>query len=409
MTRRVEEANITTPNARSKLPPGRYYRSIEDGVLHLGYRKSARGGKWYARFYLGKSGRYRVDPLGTADDTLDANGATVLDYRQAEKKARERINGLNGGAPSALTVRKACEDYVTFLRAEKKTAIDAAQRLNKHILPALGDRLVALLATAEIDKAKWAMVRQDPNDPEVERRSKDSANRVLTSLKAALNRAFRDEANGIASDAAWRRVKPFTDVGRAREVHLDVAQSKRLVNTCRGAFRELVTAALLTGARPPHELAGCRVGHFRADLGTLHIPDGKTGSRDVVLTKEAVVFFDEISAGRAPDDLLLPRDNGTPWKRSDHLRPMADAVKRANLPKGTTIYSLRHTHASQSILNGANLKLLAENMGTSITMLEKHYAKFIAASRRKLVEQSALKLGLKPGNVRSLRLAAESR
>jgi hypothetical protein len=43
-----------------------------------------------------------------------------------------------------------------------------------------------------------------------------------------------------------------------------------------------------------------------------------------------------------------------------------------------------------------NLKLLAENMGTSIRMLEVHYGKFIAASRQKLVEESAFKLGLTP-------------
>jgi len=49
-----------------------------------------------------------------------------------------------------------------------------------------------------------------------------------------------------------------------------------------------------------------------------------------------------------------------------------------------------------------NLNLLAENMGTSIRMLEVHYGKFIAGSRRKLIEESAFKLGLKPGNVKAL-------
>ena len=49
---------------------------------------------------------------------------------------------------------------------------------------------------------------------------------------------------------------------------------------------------------------------------------------------------------------------------------------------------------SLSLLAGINLKLLTENMGTSIRMLEKHYAKFIAASRRQLVEESAFKVGL---------------
>ena len=81
---------------------------------------------------------------------------------------------------------------------------------------------------------------------------------------------------------------------------------------------------------------------------------------------------------------------------------MADAVKRAKLSADTTIYTLRHTYASQSILAGMNLQLLAENMGTSIRMLELHYGKFIAASRRRLIEESSFKLGLTPGNVESV-------
>src|SRR4029077_10091672 len=103
-------------------------------------------------------------------------------------------------------------------------------RLRKHVYPRLGKRPIRALTTAEIEKCKRAMIRRDPEDPEVERRSKDSANRVLSMFKAALNRAFHDASNKIPSDAAWRKVKPFRDVGRARQVHLDVKQSTRLIN-----------------------------------------------------------------------------------------------------------------------------------------------------------------------------------
>jgi hypothetical protein len=44
-------------------------------------------------------------------------------------------------------------------------------------------------------------------DPEAIRRRRSTANRLLTVLKAALNRAFHD--GRIASDEAWRKVKPF--------------------------------------------------------------------------------------------------------------------------------------------------------------------------------------------------------
>jgi len=40
---------------------------------------------------------------------------------------------------------------------------------------------------------------------------------------------------------------------------------------------------------------------------------------------------------------------------------------------------------------------------TSIRMLELHYAKFIAKARRRHVEESGFRLGLKPGKVASIR------
>jgi integrase len=423
--RTVRDAKLETKTARLKdCHEGvRYWTTIKRGVLHLGYRRGRDGGSWIVRIYKGKDSGpspYVLETIARADDDRPADGKAVLEFDQAvdlcRKKYAEHTQRQKQGADAtsgALTVRKAVADYVEFLKAERKTGKDAEQRLALHILPRIGDKLVADLTKTEIERCKRAMVRTDAAGSEderleAERRSKDSANRVLSSLKAALNRAFEDESNGIISDTAWRRVKPFHDVGRARQVHLDREQANRLVNVCEGAFKNLITAALLTGARAPHELVNLRVSDFSAELRTLSIRDGKTGARDVYLTQEAAEFFDGISAGKAPDVLLLSRDDGKKWGNNHHIRPMNAAAKLAKLPKGTTIYSMRHTFASQSILNGANLKWLAEFMGTSIKMLEDHYGKFIAASRHKLAEESAFKLGLpkKKSNVAKLRPAA---
>jgi integrase len=335
---------------------------------------------------------------GCADDEVAADGVEVLSFEQAVGRVRDAFAAKPPAGP--MTVREACDSYVAFLKAERRTGADAEQRLARHVLPKLGDRPVADLGSEEIERVKRAMVRTNPDDPEVERRSKDTANRVLTSLKAALNRAFNDAKNQIPSDAAWRRVVGFKDVGRAREVFLDADQSRRLINVCAGAFRNFVTAALLTGARPPHELAGLRARDFRADLGTLTVVDGKTGGRVVYLTEEAIHFFTGLAVGREPDALLVPKEDDTKWGKADHHRPMRAAVTKAKLPKGTTAYSLRHSHASAALLNGMGMQLLAENLGTSVLMIEKHYGKFSAASRRAIIEERGFKLGLLPqGNV----------
>jgi integrase len=330
-----------------------------------------------------------------AQALLTLRPAGTLTYEQASEKARLLAGAGPAKRTTALTVREAIDDYIAFLRAHKKTADDARVRLARWVLPLLGDRPIVELTKSDIEQCQNAMVSWGEG-PEIERRNKDSANRVMNYFRAALNRAFLDEANGIASDTAWRRVKSFVAVSRARQIHLDTPQANRLVNVSTGAFRRLVTAALLTGARAPHELAGLYVRDFRADLATLSINGGKTGARDIVLTEEAVEWFTGITAGRSPDELLLPREDGSGWTKSVHARDMNEAVAKAKLPKGTTLYSCRHTYASQSLLAGMNILLLARNMGTSVKMIEQHYGKFIAASKRKLVEESAFKLGLVP-------------
>jgi integrase len=422
MSRTVRDAKLESRTARAKLAPrGKpYFRAI-DPELHLGYRKGAAGGRWVARWYIGDRKYETVTLDGITDDNEDPDGARVLSFGQAQATARTLARKTSAPA-GPLTVKDACLAYIEYLRAEKKTGDESAQRLKKHVYPdappkgglvldgkiianptpaeidrwksnLLGGRIIAELVQADVDSWKRGMVRRDAADDEVERKSKDSANRLLTMVKAALNRVFNDDANKITSDVAWRRVKPFPDVGRAREAHLDQPQCAELIKVTSGGFRNLVIAALLTGARPPHELAGCKVRDFHATSGTLSV-DGKTGHRDIVLTAEAVKFFKGLVTGRDPSALLLPKDDGTAWGKNHHQRLMADAVTDAKLPADTGIYTLRHTHASQSILAGMNLKLLAENMGTSILMLEKHYGKFIAASRRKLVEESSFKIGL---------------
>jgi hypothetical protein len=47
---------------------------------------------------------------------------------------------------------------------------------------------------------------------------------------------------------------------------------------------------------------------------------------------------------------------------------------------------------SRAIERGMPLTLLAENVGTSVKMIEKNYAHMLAASRRALVERTAPRL-----------------
>ena len=78
--------------------------------------------------------------------------------------------------------------------------------------------------------------RATVDDEDARRARKATANRILTMLKAALNRAFY--ADRVSSDSAWRKVKPFRKVDEAVVRYLSPAEARRLVRACPGGFPE---------------------------------------------------------------------------------------------------------------------------------------------------------------------------
>ncbi len=333
----VQDAyELKSATARARVPAGkRVWRTIEAG-LALGYRRSVDGvGSWYVRVYKERgSMSYEVRAFARAEDeTHPANDKDILSFKQAQRRAmqlsKQRLSAAIGGP---LTVRRCVQEYVSYLKAEKRTGTDAEQRLAIHVLPKLGDKLVSKLTTADIEAVRNSMVRDD-DDPEAVRRSKDSANRVMGFFRAALNRSFENGANGIDSSAAWDRVRPFKGVGRPRDVILDAQQIHRLLNTTSGALRNLLAAAALTGARPPHELAHLKVSDFDPK-GTLHVRVSKTGPRVMTLSAEAIQFFAGTRRGQASRCLAAAQSAGRamgaqPARRADaRCRATGEAAGR---------------------------------------------------------------------------------
>ena len=129
--------------------------------------------------------------------------------------------------------------------------------------------------------------------------------------------------------------------------------------------------------------------HFDTRRARIVIPDGKTGGRITGLTQEGVVFFARLIEGKRPRDILLPRADGERWGKSEQHRPMKKALEAAGLPATASLYTLRHSYVSRSIERGMPLTLVAENVGTSVRMIEQNYGKFIAQTRRELIEKTA--------------------
>jgi integrase len=183
-------------------------------------------------------------------------------------------------------------------------------------------------------------------------------------------------------------VKAFERVGESRKVFLTVEQRKRLLNNCSGAFRDLVEAGLLTGARYG-ELRALLVADFDKARSILSIRQGKTGPRDVPLSDAAAKLFDRLRKGKLPSGYLLTRDDGLPWQHSDQDELMREASKKARLSHGTVFYTLRHTFIANALIGGVDIHAVAKLCGTSVRMIELHYGKLLHTDAREKLNRIA--------------------
>jgi integrase-like protein len=107
-----------------------------------------------------------------------------------------------------------------------------------------------------------------------------------------------------------------------------------------------------------------RVDDFNLDAGTIAIRISKTGKpRHVVLTDDGIAFFAEVCRQRPRSEPIFLKDNGSKWRKSHQLRPMADACRRAKIDPPINFHALRHTWASLATMNGLPLLIVAKNLG----------------------------------------------
>jgi integrase len=386
-----------------------YWRAIDKG-LHIGYRKGKTGGSWVRRRSLGEQ-NYKVETLAKADDNQAADGVTILDFWQAQEFAR----GKRETRPKhGYTVAMAVKAYLEGLEG-KASHHDATKRMEAFILPTFGDRAVESLEADEIRRwhkkiaktparkrtragAVQAYRQSDMADPEVIRQRQASANRCLSFLKAALNRAWKE--GKVKSADEWERVDLFRGVDVPRTRYLSLPEAKRLINASQGDFRTLVRAALETGARYS-ELGRLWVQDFNPDVGTLHIRKTKVHKdRHIVLTDEGREFFTQLAAGRAGSDLLLGRKWGT-----NHQAPLIlKACKQAKIDPPINFHALRHTWASLAVMAGVPLMVVAKNLGHSDTrMVQEHYGHLSPDFVANEIRTKAPRFGKVEPKVRALR------
>jgi len=107
---------------------------------------------------------------------------------------------------------------------------------------------------------------------------------------------------------------------------------------------------------------------------------GKDKSRKLVAPKSVGDYLERIrtiSKATEPDDSVFTNVTGKP-AITLYSSLIADLLDEANLREGTqgvsrSTYSFRHTYATLRLQEGVDVYFLAEQMGTSVNMIENHY------------------------------------
>jgi integrase len=412
MARTARNTALETRTARLRLKVRRkpYWTPTGRQGIYVGYRRLKRGnGTWSIKRYLGRDeqagGTYHTEGLDAeADDYVDADGAVVLTYFQAVEAAIKRggTEMTESQRTRRYTVANAVTDYVRWLETHRKTAHDAKLKLQAYAVPFFGERIVADLKPEDFEQwLSWASThtpkgRRTDKRPKVpttpkelaaakakaarpvidagerKRRKRSTLNRVISNVKACLNRAFQD--GHVSSDSAWRRLRKFKGADSARILWLSADQATRLINAAAPDFRPIIHAAMLSGCRWG-ELRALKCRDYDPVSGSVNVAESKSGKpRRVYLTDDGKAAFESWTAGRPVAEVIFKDRFGNAWGSHDQVRPIAAACTAAKIDPPVSFHVLRHSYASQLVQAGVSLAVVAEALGHSDTrMVSKHY------------------------------------
>ena len=282
----------------------------------------------------------------------------------ARKNANSVIARIKKGQPPVPpeaapvpTVADLAERYQReYVEMHCKSATVSHYRLmlRKHIVPALGERLVADVEYKDILSFHNGLHHM----PTVANRAADILVKMFNLADAW---GWRPSGTNPCRGVSRFKVEKHERFLTREELYrlgqaLRAAPAERLASTHAAAAIRLL---VLTGCRR-NEILGLRWDDLNFETGEMRLRDSKTGARMVPLPPKST----EILAA-------LPRTLDNPWvfpgrkkgARLVNLNDSWDRVrKRAGL-KGVRLHDLRHTYASRALALGESLPMIGDLLG----------------------------------------------
>ncbi len=313
----------------------------------------------------------RVHPSGTRTfvchfpDTKTSLGpATLLTVDEARREClRLQTEGTDRKAVAPVFAAFANGPWRDswFPRCKPSTNRGRDQVLDTQLLPTFGDSRVDRITPAHVNRWFDAYSRTSPG----------AANYALAVLRHVLNYAVRLEH--ITANPA-RGVRPNPRPKRTRFLSRDEIDRLLVVlsrHACgrRSQQADIIRLLLLTGCRKGEIV---RLRRREVDAGCLRLEDSKTGPRTVFLNRTARAIL-ERHLGATTGEFVFPSPKDPAGPISVSL-PLWYAVRREAGIEDVRLHDLRHNFASQAVMQGVPLPVVARLMGHSQVTTTLRYA-----------------------------------
>jgi len=360
MTRRVR---LTDPGIMRLKPGGRDYTVWDTVTPGLGVRVRTSGFRGYVFHQRGKGNARRVS-LGPV--MLKSVGDARRECLSIQLD--ESPIGAGSGAMSGSSV-PLFREYVAgpwmdghSYRWKPSTRRTVESLLRSRLLPVFGDLPLDRIAPADVDA--W-FERCSVVAP-------GNANRALALFRRIME--FAVTGGLIATNPARRtRMNPRPRLTRFLSAE-EIVRLHDALDRCvdeRHAWQlqaDIVRLLLFTGCRKS-EIKNLQWSEVDGD--TLRLSDSKTGPRTVHLSVDARTVIDRQQCGNGAFVFPSPVNPGRPY--GENLVLWYKVRERAGL-SDVRLHDLRHTHASQAVMKGIPLPVVARLLGHSHVRMTMRYA-----------------------------------
>jgi hypothetical protein len=335
--------------------------------------------KGTATYYLKyrSHGRQRKVKLGRHGRDL-----TVAEARTKAKRTSHAIaDGIDPQharevARGTPTVAGVAEKYLASLTVAPRTVETYRQRIQKHILPALGARPVTAIEKADV-RALHRKITQAGHPT--------NANRVVTVLAAMYSWAIDEWPGVVVRNPARGAVKRNAENKRTRILTADeraslltaIDSAETIPKSTKGhvskTYANAMRMAIYTGMRPRdlvtlrHENITRAISHGRkmwiAEWAAQGDDKTKKANTRRILNSAAVAIVEaqaEITGGRG---WVFPTSAGTQTTSRQLAASFAIVRELAGLPMGVSLYAAgRHSYVSEGVMAGVPLAVMGADL-----------------------------------------------